>query len=155
MPDVGPALLAVLSALGGSLVTGLLHHLAARAERAEARADRLRGDRLDAVTALAVTLADHHRAMWELRHAELTDQPAERVQVLRDESHRTRSGITDPGVRVRLLIADDGVRTAAREATTATYAMRETESLAALQTARRQALFLHDDFVNAAGAHLA
>ncbi|MBO8193663.1 pRL2-23 [Streptomyces oryzae] len=149
------SLLAVLGTLAGALVSGLLQHRAARADRTNARTEQLRRDRMNAVTALAVALSDHRRAMWEVRDAQLAGKPDERVQELRDESHRTRSGITDPSVRMRLLISDEEVRAAALAATHATYAMRDAANTEALQAARSTALALHDHFVDTAGAHLA
>ncbi|MGY1437023.1 hypothetical protein ACW4TY_18285 [Streptomyces reniochalinae] len=85
----------------------------------------------------------------------MTREADERMRELRDESHRTRSEITDPAVRLRLLISDGAVRGAALDATGATYVLRFAESPDALQAARRRALTLHDEFLNAAGAHLA
>lgn len=152
---MGPALLAVVGTLAGSLLTGLLQHRVARADRADARAEQLRQRRMDAVTALAVALADHRRAMWELMDAVLTGADAQRVVALRDETHRTRSAVTAPAVSLRLLIPDPAARAAADAAVQATYRMRDAASLDALQDARRVALGTHDDMVRAAGAYLA
>ncbi|WP_030547687.1 hypothetical protein [Streptomyces albus] len=146
--------IAVLGTLAGALVSGLLQHRAARSDRADARGEQLRRDRMDAVTALAVAVSDHRRSMWNRRNAELTGAPAARIEELRDEAHRTRSAITDPAVRLRLLIADEAVRAAAVEATEATYRMRDAADVAGLQSMRRAALSAHDDFVNVAGAYL-
>ncbi|MEU7201425.1 pRL2-23 [Streptomyces sp. NPDC045470] len=148
------SVIAVLGTLAGAAVSGLLQHRAARMERVSARSEQQRRDQMNAVTALAVALSDHRRAMWEVRDADLTGQSAQRIQELRDESHRTRSAITDPAVRLRLLISDGTVRTAAAAATTATYVMRDAVDLAELQAMRRSALESHDAFVNTAGAFL-
>ncbi|MET9293832.1 pRL2-23 [Streptomyces sp. NPDC003077] len=147
-------LIAVVGTLAGALVSGLLQHRVARADRIEARREQVRRDRMHAVTSLATALSDHRRAMWELYDATLTDQPAQRVQELRDESHRTRSAITEPAVRVRLLIADEAVRAAAAQATTATYVIRDATGLDDLQARRHAALCAHDAFVDAAGTFL-
>ncbi|MFH8404474.1 pRL2-23 [Streptomyces sp. NPDC018019] len=148
------SVIAVLGTLAGAAVSGLLQHRAARTVRADARAEQQRRDQMNAVTALAVALSDHRRAMWEVRDADLTGQSPQRIQELRDESHRTRSAITDPAVRLRLLITDETVRAAATAATTATYVMREAADLDELQALRRGALEAHDAFVAAAGVFL-
>ncbi|MFH9106134.1 pRL2-23 [Streptomyces albus] len=149
------SVIAVLGTLAGALASGLLQHRAVRAERADARAEQLRRDRMNAVTALAVAVSDHRRAMWEVKDAELTGADAQRVIELRDESHRTRSAVTDPAVRLRLLVDDAAVREAAAEAVKATYRIRDAEDLTALQASRRAALEAHDTFVNQAGTFLA
>ena len=147
------ALVAVVGTLAGGLLTGLLQHRTARTGRTAARAEHLRQERLDAVTALAVALSDHRRAMWHVRHADLTAAPADRVRELRDESHRTRSALTSPAVRIRLLIPDAAVRGAAEAAVAATYALREAADIHALQRGRCTARDLHDDFVDIAGSY--
>ncbi|MDJ1136390.1 pRL2-23 [Streptomyces iconiensis] len=149
------SLVAVIGTLAGALVSGLLQHRVARTDRSDARAEQLRRDRMDAVTALARSVSDHRRAMWQVRDAELTGQSAERVEELRDESHRTRSEITDPAVRLKLLFTDSAVRTAAQEAAQATYRMRECTTLDQLQAGRAAALAAHDDFVSVCGDFLA
>lgn len=148
------SLIAVFGTLAGALVSGRLAHRAARSDRAEGRTEQLRRDRIDSVTALAVAVADHRRAMWELVDAQLTGQPDQRVRDLRDESHRTRSMVTEPAVRVRLLIAAPTVRAAAEAAVRTTYVMRDAASLEALQDQRASALEAHDVFVNSAGTYL-
>jgi hypothetical protein len=147
-------LLAVGGTLAGSLVTGLLQHRLARSERLNTQAGQTRSERLDAVTALAVALSDHRRAMWERRDAELSHEPAERVAVLREESHRTRSAITAPAVRLRLLVADESVQQAADMAVAETYALRTAPDTGALQQMRQAALEAHDHLVTTAGAYL-
>lgn len=149
------SLVAVVGTLAGALVSGSLQHRVARSDRSDARANQVRLDRIEAVTTLAVALSDHRGAMWHVREAQLTNQDTHRVEELRDESRRTRSSVTAPAVRLRLLIADPAVRTAAREAIDATYAMRGAPTVAALQEQRRTALAAHDRMVDAAGAFLA
>lgn len=149
------SLVAVLGTLAGAVVSGLLQHRAARAGRDESRRQEVRRDQMNAATALAVALSDHRRAMWEVRDAQLTEQGEDRVRELRDESHRTRSAVTDPAVRLRLLVADDAVCDAAADAINSTYCMREARDVKELQSMRYAALKLHDEFVNTAGAYLA
>ncbi len=148
------SVIAVLGTLAGALVSGLLQHRAARIERLSARREQRRHEQMNAVAALAVALSDHRRAMWKVRDAILSGNAEQRVQDLRDESHRTRSAVTDPSVRLRLLILDETVRAAAASAIDATYVMREAADLDELQVLRASAIAAHDDFVNAAGAFL-
>lgn len=148
------SVVAVIGTLAGSIVTGLLQRRAARADRQNAQADQRRTEQIQAVTALAKAVSDHRRAMWEVRDAQLTEAGEDRVRELRDESHRTRSEITEPAVRVRLLHGD-AVRAAAHEAVQSTYRMRDASSLDVLETLRAAALLAHDDMVDAAGRALA
>jgi hypothetical protein len=144
----------VAGTLAGALVSGLLQHRAARFDRAEGRVEQIRRDRMDAVTALATAISDHRRAMWEVREAQLSGHSAERVRALRDESHRTRSAVTDPTVRLLLLVADESVRAAASSVVSKTYGMRDADSIGALQQSRSEAVVAHDVFVNTAGDFL-
>ncbi|MFF8657818.1 pRL2-23 [Streptomyces huasconensis] len=148
-------LIAVFGTLLGAIVSGLLQHRAARSVRVEAREDETRTAQLDAVTVLAVAVSDHRRAMWELRDAVLRGEAAARVTELRDESHRTRSAITAPAVRVRLLVTDGAVRVAADEAIQATYRMRDAADMDALEDLRAAALNTHDAFIERAADWLA
>ena len=149
------SLIAVVGTLAGAVVSGLpQHRVATRSERG-ARVERLRSERLEAVTALAVAVSDHRRAMWLVGEARLAGQPADRVTELREQSHRTRSAVTAPAVRVRLLVSDEGVRAAALEAVEATYVMRDAADRDDLQARRATALERHDAFVAAAGEFLA
>ncbi|GAA2105566.1 hypothetical protein GCM10009801_81750 [Streptomyces albiaxialis] len=148
-------IVAVLGTILGGAVTGALAHFSARSARWDELDERRRSEAIDAVTALARAASDHRRAMWMVREAQITGVDAERVRVLRDESHRTRSEITEPSVRVQLLIESDAVRAVAHEAVHATYAMREAETLEALEDARAVALATHDLMVRTAGAYLA
>lgn len=148
------SIIAVAGTLLGALAAGLLQHRAQRIERIATTDRQERRDQLDAVTELAVAISDHRRAMWELRDARLTNQSAERVQALRDENHRTRSTITAPAVRVRLLIRDNGVRTAADHAIKATYAMRTSTDLDALELDRQAALDAHDQLIDTTADYL-
>ncbi|MER6094201.1 pRL2-23 [Streptomyces bluensis] len=147
--------IAVIGTLLGAIASGLLQHRAAHSVRVEARDDQRRAEQLAAVTDLAVAVSDHRRAMWEVTDAKLTDQPETRVTELRDESHRTRSCITAPAVRVRLLIEDQAVRAAATEAVQATYRMRDAADLAELEAMRQTALATHDAMIEAAARYLA
>lgn len=146
-----PSLLAVAGTLAGALVSGLLQHRV----RADARNERHREAWLDAVIGLTAALAAHRRAMVVLREAELTGALEERLRDLRDESHRTRAEVSDPAARVELLVGDEGVRAAAREAVQATYAIRDADGVSAVQEARRDALSATNALLDVARAHLA
>ncbi|MBV1958096.1 pRL2-23 [Streptomyces sp. BV333] len=146
-------LIAVLGTLAGALAAGIMQARIARTAREAARADDHRRTAIDAVTELAVAVSDHRRAMWEVGDAQLTGADADRVQALRDETHRTRSAITAPAVRVQLLAP--AVQAAARIAIQATYAMRNPQSLEDLETLRGAALVTHDELVAAAAGALA
>ncbi|GAA2639814.1 pRL2-23 [Streptomyces axinellae] len=148
------AVIAVVGTLLGALVNSVMQQRARRLERAAEAADGRRTARIDAVTALSVAVSDHRRAMWAVRDAQITGQPDERATELRDESHRTRSAITEPAVRIRLLIRDQAVRTAAEAAIQATYVMRTAETTAELQRMRAAAVTAHDGLIDAAGRHL-
>lgn len=146
-----PSLIAVLGTLAGALVSGLLQQRVRAGDRWQRRHEA----RLDAVVALLAALAAHRRAMVVLREAELTGALEERLRELRDESHRTRAEVSDPAARVELLVGDEGVRAAAREAVQATYAIRDADGVSAVQEARRDALAATDAFLDVARAHLA
>lgn len=149
------SIIAVAGTLAGALVAGIMQARQARSTRQAERADDRRREAVDAVTDLAVAVSDHRRAMWQLGDAEVTGAGADRVRELLDETHRTRSAVTSPAVRVQLLVADPAVQTAAREAVRATYAMRQPASLEVLQELRAEALTAHDEMVTAAARHLA
>jgi hypothetical protein len=149
---VEQTLIAVFGTLAGTLVAGFVQAHIARSARDATRADDRRRDSVNAVIDLAVALSDHRRAMWELGDARLTDADEERIQALRDESHRTRSTITAPAARVQLLapVAQE----AARLAVQATYTMRNPANAHELEALRRRALDTHDALITTAGRHL-
>ncbi|MEU1122006.1 protein kilB [Streptomyces sp. NPDC005899] len=143
------AVLAVLGTLAGSLLTGTLQHLSQRAQRATAEAAARRTQGLAAVTDLATALADHRRTMWiredlRLRGEDWTDARA--------ASHLTRSAITGPLLRVRILLP--ALAPTAQAAAAAVYAMRDADHDTALHTAREHAIRTADDLIAAAGTTL-
>ncbi|MEU9396592.1 protein kilB [Streptomyces sp. NPDC048324] len=146
------AIVAVLGTLAGSLLTGALQHYSQRAtRRAEAESARS-SEALAAVADLAAALADHRRAMWvredlRLRHEDWTEARA--------ESHRTRSALTVPLLRVQLLMP--AVADAAQTAARATYALRGgwESGETGLAARREHAIAKTDELVAAAGRHLA
>lgn len=148
-------IIAVVGTLAGAMVTAVLQQRGTVSERANAEAERRRAERLDAVTALAVALSDHRRAMWLVGEARVQGGAVERLVELRADSHKTRALCTAPAVQVRLLVGDAATREAAAEAVRATYAMRNAQTLADLEQARAEALVAHDAMVDAAALLLA
>lgn len=144
------AVVAVLSTLAGSLLTGTFQHLNQRSQRIAAEAAARRTDAMSAVTDLATALAGHRRAMWVREDLRLKreDWAEERAA-----SHITRSAITDPLVRVRILLPS--LAQPAQRAVTAVYALRSAQSDTALREAREHAIRTADDFITAAGTALA
>jgi hypothetical protein len=149
------AVIAVVGTLLGALLSGLFqHHAAGRTEKV-ARAERLRRDRLEAVTALAVAICDHRAAMWARGDAVLNGDPPERLRELKTRAHATRSAVTRPLIALRLHISDPAVRQAADAMVTATYAMRDAyTSTHDLTEARQAAVVAHDHFIDVAAPTL-
>ncbi|GAB3127454.1 hypothetical protein GCM10027160_52140 [Streptomyces calidiresistens] len=139
-------LIAVLGTLAGAVTT---HLLGARA----ARRATLRRDQLAAVTSLAAALADHRRAMWVLKAAEVSGAPETRRLEALETTHTTRSAITAPAIAVRVILPA-AVDTAARSAIAATYAIRDAADAADLADRRQVALAAAEEFGTAASAYL-
>jgi len=145
------AIVAVLGTLAGSLLTGALQHYSQRAaRRAEVEAARS-SEGLAAVADLAAALADHRRAMWVREELRLRQEDWTEARV---ESHRTRSALTVPLLRVQLLMP--AVADAAQTAARATYALRGgwESGETGLAARREHAIAKTDELVTAAGRHL-
>ena len=145
------AIVAVIGTLAGVLLTGALQHVTQRAAyRADAAAARGR-DGLAAVSELVTALADHRRAMWVREDLRLQGKDWSDA---RAESHRTRSAVTAPLLRVQLLMP--AVRDAAQAAARAAYALRGAweSGPTALAARREAAIAASDALVAAAGQHL-
>ncbi|MER6702237.1 hypothetical protein ABT289_34300 [Streptomyces fimicarius] len=99
---------------------------------------------------LSVALADHRRTMLVREEIRLACGD---WSTARTESHLTRSAVTAPLLRVRLLLPE--VAVAAQLAVQAAYDMRTADSPATLQEARERAIRAADDLVAAAGTALA
>lgn len=113
------AVIAVLGTLAGSFITGALQLFAQRAQRAAEELSARRSEGLEAVAGLSAALADHRRAMVVREEIRLSggDWSAARA-----ESHATRSAVTGPLLRVRLLLPE--LAHAAQHAVQAAYDMR-------------------------------
>lgn len=144
------AVVAVLGTLAGSLLTGALQHYSQRAARRAEAASARSSEGLAAVADLAAALADHRRAMWVREDLRLK---GEDWSDARAESHRTRSAITVPLLRVQLLMPE--VTPAAQAAAQATYALRGANDQTYLAGRREGAITKTDDLVASAGRHLA
>ncbi|NED04816.1 protein kilB [Streptomyces sp. SID6648] len=141
------AVIAVLGTLAGSLLTGVLQHYSQRTARRLARQD----ERLNAVAALVAALADHRRAMWTREHLRIEGAD---WQEARTESHRTRSALTIPLLRVQLLVP--ALADTAHVAARATYDLRGAWEAGetGLAARRDHAIAKADELVAAAGRHL-
>ncbi|MFI6125359.1 hypothetical protein ACIBCU_37555 [Streptomyces sp. NPDC051064] len=147
--------IAVLGTLLGAVVAGVFQQKNTSRAEGAARAEQLRRDRLEAVTALASVGSDHRRALWMRGEAKLNDQPAPQLEGLRLASHVTRSAITRPLVAVQILIPDPAVTDAAKAMVITAYRMRDADtSTEALTAAREEARAAHDHFVDRAAAYL-
>ncbi|MGW5677547.1 protein kilB [Streptomyces sp. NPDC003860] len=144
------ALIAVLGTLAGTIAAYLLQQRGARTDRAAVAVDTERRDRVAAVTALAVALADHRRAMWVREDARLSGAPAADVAAARSESHVTRSALTAP--LTTLAILAPGLKAAAQAAAQATYDLRGAANKATLDALRLRAIEVADDLVTEAAA---
>ncbi|WP_328565287.1 protein kilB [Streptomyces coelicoflavus] len=142
------AIVAVLGTLAGSLLTGVLQHYSQRTARRAQRQD----ERLTAVANLVAALADHRRAMWTREHLRMQGADWEEA---RAESHRTRSAVTIPLLRLQLLVP--ALADTAHVAVRATYALRGAWEAGetGLAARREHAIAKTDELVTAAGRHLA
>uniref|UniRef100_A0AAU3GW33 Protein kilB n=1 Tax=Streptomyces sp. NBC_01401 TaxID=2903854 RepID=A0AAU3GW33_9ACTN len=144
------SVIAVLGTLLGSVTAYLLQQRTARTDRAEIRRHEERRDRIAAVTALTVALADHRRAMWVREDLRLSGAADADYQAARAASHNTRSALTAP--LTTLAILAPGLAGVAQDAAGSTYALRGAPSREDLDTYRRNAIEAADSLVRAAAA---
>ncbi|MEU2573396.1 protein kilB [Streptomyces anulatus] len=142
------SVIAVLGTLLGSVTAYMLQQRTARRDRAEVRGYEERRDRIAAVTALTVALADHRRSMWVREDLRLSGASDADYQAARAASHNTRSALTAPLTTLAILAPD--LAGVAREAAGATYALRNTENRELLDFYRRAAIEAADELVRAA-----
>ncbi|WP_406224654.1 protein kilB [Streptomyces anulatus] len=142
------SVIAVLGTLLGSVITYMLQQRTARKDRAEVRGHEERRDRIAAVTALTVALADHRRSMWVREDLRLSGAPDADYQAARAASHNTRSALTAPLTTLAILAPD--LAAVAQDAAGATYALRNTENRELLDSYRQAAIEAVDDLVHAA-----
>ncbi|MFJ8254783.1 protein kilB [Streptomyces sp. NPDC094466] len=142
------SVIAVLGTLLGSVTAYMLQQRTARKDRAEARGFEERRDRIAAVTALTVALADHRRSMWVREDLRLSGASDADYQAARAASHNTRSALTAPLTTLAILAPD--LAGVAQDAASATYALRNTENRELLDSYRRAAIEAADDLVRAA-----
>ncbi|NEA59495.1 protein kilB [Streptomyces sp. SID13666] len=142
------SVIAVMGTLLGSLTAFLLQQHAARSDRAEGRAREARRDRIAAVTALTVALADHRRAMWVREDLRLSGETNTDYQSARSASHATRSALTAP--LTALMILAPALAGAAHDAADATYALRNAPDAETLDALRLDAIEAADHLVRVA-----
>ncbi|MFJ1780981.1 protein kilB [Streptomyces anulatus] len=142
------SVIAVLGTLLGSVTAYVLQQRTARADRAEVRGYEERRDRIAAVTALTVALADHRRSMWVREDLRLSGASDADYQAARAASHNTRSALTAPLTTLAILAPD--LAGVAQDAAGATYALRNTENRELLDFYRRAAIEAADELVRAA-----
>ncbi|MGW1662783.1 protein kilB [Streptomyces microflavus] len=142
------SVIAVLGTLLGSVTAYMLQQRTARKDRAEVRGYEERRDRIAAVTALTVALADHRRSMWVREDLRLSGASDADYQAARAASHNTRSALTAPLTTLAILAPD--LAAVALEAAGATYALRNTENRELLDFYREAAIEAADNLVRAA-----
>ncbi|KQX32215.1 protein kilB [Streptomyces sp. Root63] len=142
------SVIAVLGTLLGSVTAYMLQQRTARKDRAEVRGYEERRDRIAAVTALTVALADHRRSMWVREDLRLSGASDADYQAARAASHNTRSALTAPLTTLAILAPE--LAGVAQEAAGATYALRNTENRELLDFYREAAIEAADDLVRAA-----
>ncbi|MFE3470798.1 protein kilB [Streptomyces bacillaris] len=142
------SVIAVVGTLLGSVTTYMLQQRTARKDRAEVRGYEERRDRIAAVTALTVALADHRRSMWVREDLRLSGASDADYQAARAASHNTRSALTAP--LTTLAILDVDLAGVAQGAADATYALRNTENRELLDFYREAAIEAADNLVRAA-----
>ncbi|MFE3901342.1 protein kilB [Streptomyces sp. NPDC059153] len=142
------SLIAVVGTLLGSVTAYLLQQRTARTDRAESRAYEARRDRVAAVTALTVALADHRRTMWAREDLRLTGAPDTEYREARAASHATRSALTAP--LTTLVILAPVLADAAHGAAAASYALRNAPDAEALNVLRLAAIEAADHLVRVA-----
>ncbi|MEU3405998.1 protein kilB [Streptomyces sp. NPDC006670] len=147
-----PSIIAVLGTLAGALTAGILQQRAARAARAEQRADDHRHDQLGAVTEFAAALDAHRSAIFHRERLTLIGADAEHQLEAQTKSHDTRAAVTAPHVRLQVLVPE--LAGAAQTAADATYALRSATARADLDALRHTAKEAAAAFVAAAAAHL-
>jgi len=135
------AAIAVIGTLAGGLASALMQARSERAARREARAVRIeeraaahQDGQVTAVESLVRALNDHRAAMTRRMERVLAGAPADEIEALREVTRATRSEISVPlaAVSVRAPALAGAADTAAR----ASYALRDAQDQAELDTAR-------------------
>jgi hypothetical protein len=147
------ALLGIIGTLVAGLGATLIQGRAARLERGETRTEADRAAQLEAVVALTSAVADHLRAMWMREDLRLSRADAAAVAAAREASHVTRSALTAPLTRVRVLVPS--LSGPAREAAQAAYNLRNAPDSGELAQLRETAVAARESFVESAGLYFA
>ncbi|MFJ2194195.1 protein kilB [Kitasatospora sp. NPDC087861] len=147
------SIITIAGTLAGAVTAGLIQQSGARTERTAGRTEARRSERIEAVTALLVALADHRRAMTlreEIRLTKGADSPE--YAAARVVSHETRAAITVPHATLSILVP--ALADSAQAAVDAVYRIRGVEHAGYLEAARFEAVETSDRLV-AAAAQLA
>ncbi|MGW8725777.1 protein kilB [Streptomyces sp. NPDC055808] len=139
------SVIAVVGTLLGSVTAFLLQQISTKTTT-------LRRDRLAAITALTVALADHRRAMWVREELRLSNVATPAYEAARAESHATRSALTAPLTTLSLLAPD--LSGTAQRAAEAAYALRAAPDLTTLTARRMTAIEACDCLVREAAKTL-
>jgi hypothetical protein len=139
------SIIGIIGVLAGTVVQARLQQRAQRVEREEVRAGAHRVDRIGAVQALAVALADHRRTMIRRKELFLGDADDAEMAAARDQTHATRAALTAPHVQVQLLVPE--LAEAADNAVTAAYGIRAAGNALALDAARSVAVGAAEHFL--------
>ncbi|MGW3045831.1 protein kilB [Kitasatospora sp. NPDC001159] len=147
------SIITIAGTLAGAVTAGLIQQRSTRTERSAGLAETRRSERVEAVTALLVALADHRRAMVlreEIRLTKGADSPE--YAAARAASHETRAAITAPHATLSILVP--ALAGPAQAAVSAVYRIRGVEHAGYLECARTEAVDTSDRLV-AAAARLA
>lgn len=168
MNPVWTSVLAVAGTLGGVLLSGWMQYRINKAQRADANLRSQQDNAVAAVAQLKRALDRHRSQMWTFRNDHHThekvsgrrraqwwpwpwrtlrrsDDTARTQPTGLDEVHETRSAISEPLTRVQLYLRS--LAPAAKAATDAVYAMRNSKDTDHLDELRRAALAAADQFV--------
>lgn len=150
MTGVLESIIGILGVLVGTVAQARLQQRAARIERDEARTGQRHVERITAVQALAVAVADHRRTMVHRRRLVLDDADAEQLEAALAETRATRAAVTAPHVLVQLLVPE--LSDLADNAVAAAFGIRAAGNALALDAARSNAVQAAEQFVlSAAG----
>ncbi|TDP89634.1 protein kilB [Labedaea rhizosphaerae] len=149
MDAMWTSLIAVAGTIAGTNLGAWWNARNARAERNDRRLGEQRNQLLSALADLVSALADHRRAMVVLGEIRLGGGTDQAVAAAVAATHDTRSAISAPLTRVRIL--EPGLAEHATRATQATYALRDTSEGAELQRLRQAAVDAVAELEKAAG----
>lgn len=149
MNAVWTSLIAVAGTIAGTNLGAWWNARNARAERNDRRRGEHRDQLLGALADLVSALADHRTAMVVLGETRLSGATEQSVAAAVATTHETRSAISAPLTRVRILGPD--LAEHATRATQATYALHDAVECTELQRLRQAAADAVAELEKAAG----